>query len=293
MSTITAQIQLRRDTVANWTSNNPILLAGEMALSTDLLYTGTDQPRYKIGNGIDTWLNLDYVPEGGAGSFVPYTGATQDVDLGANGLNAKFLSVKGNSGAGHLGLKHQSVNATAGGQETVLFAGNDGELYYKNDGSSVVQVASRTWVTSQNYLSTEKSAIQSFFFNTNINPVDSVTAYFGVGDAVSSQTKDSAAIIPISGTIKSATISSVVFTTLGSAENSTFAIRVYSGGFNGTLTDYTLTTTYKFNSTYNQELITGLSIAVSAGDAVEIKWITPNWATNPLGVRLKSNIFIS
>ena len=71
MSTITAQIQLRRDTSANWTSNNPILLAGEMALSTDVLYSGTDQPRYKIGNGIDTWLNLDYVPEGGGGSSYP------------------------------------------------------------------------------------------------------------------------------------------------------------------------------------------------------------------------------
>jgi hypothetical protein len=71
MSTITAKIQLRRDTSANWTSNNPILLAGEMALSTDVLYSGTDQPRYKIGNGIDTWLNLDYVPEGGGGSSYP------------------------------------------------------------------------------------------------------------------------------------------------------------------------------------------------------------------------------
>jgi len=69
MSTITAQIQLRRDTSANWTSNNPILLAGEMALSTDVLYTGTDQPRYKIGNGVDTWLNLDYVPEGGTSTY--------------------------------------------------------------------------------------------------------------------------------------------------------------------------------------------------------------------------------
>jgi hypothetical protein len=71
MSTITAKIQLRRDTSANWTSNNPILLEGEMALSTDVLYTGTDQPRYKIGNGVDTWLNLDYVPEGGGGTSYP------------------------------------------------------------------------------------------------------------------------------------------------------------------------------------------------------------------------------
>jgi len=69
MSTITAQIQLRRDTSANWTTNNPILLSGEIALSTDVLYTGTDQPRYKIGNGVDTWTNLDYVPEGSGSSY--------------------------------------------------------------------------------------------------------------------------------------------------------------------------------------------------------------------------------
>ena len=33
MSTLTAKIQLRRDTSANWTSNNPILAAGEVATS--------------------------------------------------------------------------------------------------------------------------------------------------------------------------------------------------------------------------------------------------------------------
>lgn len=144
MSTITAQIQLRRDTSANWTANNPILLAGEMALSTDVLYTGTDQPRYKIGNGVDAWLDLDYVPEGGAGSFVPYTGATQDVDLDNNGLNAKFVKIKGTDGSGKLDLKHQSVDATAGGQDTALFAGSDGELYYKNDGLSVRKIENQS-----------------------------------------------------------------------------------------------------------------------------------------------------
>ena len=144
MSTITAKIQLRRDTSANWTANNPILLAGEMALSTDVLYTGTDQPRYKIGNGVDAWLDLDYVPEGGAGSFVPYTGATQDVDLDNNGLNAKFVKIKGTDGSGKLDLKHQSVDATAGGQDTALFAGNDGELYYKNDGLSVRKIENQS-----------------------------------------------------------------------------------------------------------------------------------------------------
>lgn len=83
--------------------------------------------------------------------LVPYTGATQDVELGAFGLNAKFVKIKGTAGAGHLNLKHQSSNATAGGQETALFAGSDGELYYKNDGLTLQQIASRSWVQSLGY----------------------------------------------------------------------------------------------------------------------------------------------
>lgn len=67
MSTLTAKIQLRRDTSANWTSNNPILAAGEVAFTSDVFYTGTDQQRFKIGDGVQTWTQLDYVPEGGAG----------------------------------------------------------------------------------------------------------------------------------------------------------------------------------------------------------------------------------
>ena len=81
-------------------------------------------------------------------NLVPYTGASQDVDLGNNNLNAKGLKVNGASGSGHLGLKHQSPTATAGGQETALFAGSDGELYYKNDGNTLAQIASRTWVSA-------------------------------------------------------------------------------------------------------------------------------------------------
>lgn len=62
MSILTGTIQLRKDTEANWTSSNPVLLSGEVAVTTDDLYTQTDQPRFKIGNGTDTWSNLDYQP---------------------------------------------------------------------------------------------------------------------------------------------------------------------------------------------------------------------------------------
>ena len=71
MSTLTAKIQLRRDTAVNWASNDPILAAGEVAFTSDVFYTGTDQQRFKIGDGVQTWSQLDYVPEGGGGTSYP------------------------------------------------------------------------------------------------------------------------------------------------------------------------------------------------------------------------------
>ena len=71
MSTLTAKIQLRRDTAANWATNDPILAAGEVAFTSDLFYTSTDQQRFKIGDGVQTWSQLDYVPEGGGGTTYP------------------------------------------------------------------------------------------------------------------------------------------------------------------------------------------------------------------------------
>lgn len=67
------------------------------------------------------------------GSFVPYVGATQDVDLDANKLSARSVYIEGTNGAGHLHLKHQSIDATATGQSTSLYANGDGDLKWKND----------------------------------------------------------------------------------------------------------------------------------------------------------------
>lgn len=47
------QIQHRGDVAAQWTSVNPVLADRELALETD---TG----KWKIGNGVSTWVSLDY-----------------------------------------------------------------------------------------------------------------------------------------------------------------------------------------------------------------------------------------
>lgn len=68
------QIQLRRDTAANWTSVNPTLAQGEIGVETD-----TDKA--KIGNGADDWTTLSYWVNPGAGGAVDsvngHTGAVQ------------------------------------------------------------------------------------------------------------------------------------------------------------------------------------------------------------------------
>jgi hypothetical protein len=50
---MTTRIKLRRDTAANWTSNNPILADGEPGLETD---TG----KIKYGNGATAWAGLQH-----------------------------------------------------------------------------------------------------------------------------------------------------------------------------------------------------------------------------------------
>lgn len=53
MATLNIRIQLRNDTAENWTTQNPVLLKGEMGVEND---TG----KTKIGNGTDHWKTLKY-----------------------------------------------------------------------------------------------------------------------------------------------------------------------------------------------------------------------------------------
>ena len=89
--------------------------------------TGTNSDKFVTPNTLfnsSKWSN-----------FVPYTGATSDVDLGAFKLSTQSLQVTGTNGAGHIHLRHQASDATATGQTTALFANSNGDLKYKNAGN--------------------------------------------------------------------------------------------------------------------------------------------------------------
>ena len=51
---INARVKIRRDTAINFTTKNPILLAGELAVEQDT-------NRAKVGNGSDPWIKLPYL----------------------------------------------------------------------------------------------------------------------------------------------------------------------------------------------------------------------------------------
>ena len=86
------QIQLRRDTAANWTTNDPTLAAGEFAIETD-----TD--KYKIGDGSTAWTSLDYssLPSGAVTTAGGVT-ITGTMTHGADGTGADVRLNTGTAG---------------------------------------------------------------------------------------------------------------------------------------------------------------------------------------------------
>ena len=64
---MTARMQQRRDTAANWTSANPTLAAGEIGIETDT-------QKMKVGTGSTAWTSLAYAATGTVTSITAGTG---------------------------------------------------------------------------------------------------------------------------------------------------------------------------------------------------------------------------
>ena len=90
-----AIIRHRRDTAANWTSNDPVLEDGQLGYETD---TG----KWKWGDGATAWTALAYAPasEAAIASLTDSTGGTPDGTLDAisgsgadAGINKNFAEL--------------------------------------------------------------------------------------------------------------------------------------------------------------------------------------------------------
>lgn len=58
-TTLDVKIQIRNDTKNNWTTQNPVLLKGEMGVETDTR-------KFKFGDGVSDWTTLEYASATGA-----------------------------------------------------------------------------------------------------------------------------------------------------------------------------------------------------------------------------------
>lgn len=131
---------------STWTIDNGAVSLAKTSAGVQASLALADSALQNGDNISELVNNSGYITSStAAATYVPYTGATGDVDLGANHMNAEGFSVTGTSGNGHIHLKHQSSDATATGSSTVLFANSSGDIKYKNDGGYYT-----TFVTSAN-----------------------------------------------------------------------------------------------------------------------------------------------
>jgi hypothetical protein len=114
--------------------------AGALLLNNN----GNEESSLKNSNVANPGVVLEF-PNKATGSYtiattdeyVPYTGATSDVDLGTHQLDARSIKINGTAGTGHISMKHQSAGITASGSESALGANSTGNPVWKNDGNAL------------------------------------------------------------------------------------------------------------------------------------------------------------
>lgn len=119
---MTSRLQNRRDTAANWTSNNPTLAAGEIGYETDT-------SKFKIGTGSTAWNALAYAYAAGATGPTGPVGATGPTGpTGATGATGATGPVAATTSTGPAGTGY------------TLVAADDGKLVELGNASAITLV---------------------------------------------------------------------------------------------------------------------------------------------------------
>jgi hypothetical protein len=117
-------------------------------------------------------------------------------------------------------------------------------------------------------------------FCDTANPTDNATWYIGLGPHASTAPGNinvQRVVVPTQSTLESVSLF-LYRTTPGSSETSTISIRKTSNGEETVLAN-------DVNTDTNHNIIaTGLNISCGAGEGLQVKWVTPTWATNPIWV---------
>jgi hypothetical protein len=147
------QIQIRRDTASNWSSNNPTLAIGELGFVTD-----TSQ--LKIGSGSVAWNSLPYFLNSASATTVEIAAAVANlIDLSPSTLNtlnelaaaigddANFFTTVNSNIVSASAYTLSQANAYADGLTTADVAENT-NLYFTNE--RAVNAGSATYILQSN-----------------------------------------------------------------------------------------------------------------------------------------------
>lgn len=104
---LTTHMQMRSDAEDNWKANDPLLMIGELGLTTD----GANKGRFKIGDGMTAWSGLDYY-----GGTTPSGDQYVTIDMLENG-DVSLPIAKGNQSGGIVSSSNENsiyVNSETG-----------------------------------------------------------------------------------------------------------------------------------------------------------------------------------
>lgn len=116
-----ARIQLRYDTSANWTTNNPILAEGEVGIQSD-----SSPVQVKFGDGITAWNSLSFWSNGtaylaGAGILINNLTIAVDTTKVVDSTNASVNDIPIANGIGGYTWTTTSYKSTVGDGSSTLF----------------------------------------------------------------------------------------------------------------------------------------------------------------------------
>lgn len=172
------------DTAASFTTNNPILLVGQLGIETDDLLT---DPKFKIGNGVTAWNSLPYgatttVTNAMIGALInaATTATPNDTDLVATAESSVLKNITWTNVKAFLKTYYDTIYTTTSAVATQISTALSGYLTSATAASTYAPIASPTFtgtVTTPTIIVSSETAstIASFDASKNIKSLSVAT----------------------------------------------------------------------------------------------------------------------
>ena len=242
---MTARMQQRRDTAANWTSTNPTLAAGEMGIETDTY-------KFKVGNGSTAWATLPYsvdIPSqtGQAGKFLKTNGTITSWDAVAGDIEGVTAGtgLTGGGTSGTVTLSLSTPVAVADGGTGITSFGTGVATFLGTPSSANLAAAV-----------SDETGSGALVFGTSPTIATPAVTGGSIADSVVKGLEEDVNVVAsaATGTINfDVATASVWYYTSNATANHTLNFRYSSG--------------------------TSLNTAMATGDAITLVWLNTNGAT--------------